>query len=90
MSLLEAAAATKPIISTLVGDIGKLIQHERTGLVIPTEDPAALAAAIVRLKNDASLAKELANQAHKTMVEYYSSRAMCSGYLTIYDQLLTP
>lgn len=90
MSLLEAAAAAKPIISTLVGDIGKLIQHDHTGLVIPTEDPAALAAAIVRLKNDAPLAQELANNAHKTMVEYYSSQAMCSGYLAIYDKLLNP
>ena len=90
MSLLEAAAATKPIISTLVGDIGKLIQHERTGLVIPTEDPAAIAAAIVRLKNNVPLTQELANHAHQTMVEYYSSRAMCNGYLTIYDQLLSP
>ena len=90
MSLLEAAAATKPIIATLVGDIGKLIQHDHTGLVIPTEDPVALAAAIVRLKNDAPLAQKLANNAHKTMVEYYSSQAMCSGYLAIYDQLLNP
>ena len=90
MSLLEAAAATKPIISTLVGDIGKLIQHDHTGLVIPTEDPAALAAAIVRLKNDARLAQELANNAHSTMVKYYSSQTMCSGYLAIYDQLLNP
>ncbi len=90
MSLLEAAAATKPIISTLVGDIGKLIQHEHSGLVIPTEDPAELAAAIIRLKKNALLAQELANHAHKIMVEYYSSRAMCNGYLTIYDQLLTP
>ena len=89
MSLLEAAAATKPIVSTLVGDISKLIQHERTGLAIPTEDPAALAAAIVRVKNDGALAEELANNAHKTMVEYYSSKAMCTGYLNIYDQLLT-
>jgi glycosyltransferase involved in cell wall biosynthesis len=89
MSLLEAAAAAKPIISTLVGDIGKLIKHENTGLVIPTEDPAALADAILQLKNDALAAQELAEQAHAHMLQHYSSQAMCAAYLEIYQQVLT-
>lgn len=87
MSLLEAAAAAKPIISTLVGDIGKLIQHNETGLVIPPEDPAALAAAIVRLKNSPALAQQLADNAHNKMVANYSSEAMSKGYMAIYDEL---
>jgi len=87
MSLLEAAAAAKPIISTLVGDIGKLIQHNETGLVIPLEDPAVLAAAIVRLKNSPDLAQQLARNAHDKMVANYSSEAMSKGYMAIYDEL---
>ena len=88
MALLEAAAASKPIISTLVGDIGKLIQHEKTGLVIGTESPSELASAILRLKNNASLAQQLAHEAHTLMQQQYSSHAMCSAYIIIYDQLL--
>lgn len=87
MSLLEAAAASKPIISTLVGDIGKLITHEQTGLVIPLEDPAALAEAILTLKQDTALANQLAAAAHTRMKENYSSEAMCTLYTQIYDQL---
>lgn len=87
MSLLEAAASAKPIISTLVGDIGKLIQHEKTGLVIPTEDPAALASAIVRLKNSHELSQHLAQQAHEKMASCYSSEAMCKRYASIYDAI---
>lgn len=90
MSLLEAAAANKPIISTLVGDIGKLIINEQTGLVIPTEDPAALAATIVRLKDNPALAQQLAQHAHRTMINEYSSQAMSSRYLIIYNELLQP
>lgn len=90
MSLLEAAAATKPIISTLVGDIGKLIQDEQTGLVIPVEDPAALAAAILRLKNAPDVAQQLAHNAHQKMIDNYSSQAMSRLYLDIYNQLLQP
>jgi glycosyltransferase involved in cell wall biosynthesis len=88
MSLLEAAAAAKPIISTLVGDIGKLIKHETTGLVIPTEDPVALADAILRLKKDDPFAQSLAQQAHVHMLQQYSSQAMCAAYLDIYQNVL--
>ena len=90
MSLLEAAAARKPIISTLVGDIGKLIQHEHTGLVIPREDPAALAAAIVQLKKSSDFAQQLARNAHQNMVDNYSSEAMSKLYFDIYRELLQP
>lgn len=88
MSLLEAAAAQKPIISTLVGDIGKLIKHEDTGIVIATENPEALAAAISSLKNKPALAQQLATHAHEKLLENYSSQAMCAAYLPIYNQLL--
>jgi len=88
MSLLEAAAAAKPIISTLVGDIGKLIKHNTTGLVIPTDDPTALADAIVHLKSNAPFARDLAQQAHAYMEQHYSSQSMCSAYLDIYQQVL--
>lgn len=89
MSLLEAAAAGKPIISTLVGDIGKLVQHEHTGLSIPVEDPTALAEAIVRLKNFPELAKKIAQNAHEKMAADYSSTAMSKRYITIYNELFS-
>lgn len=38
----------KPVITTNVGGLGEVVDHERTGLVVPPEDPAALAAAINR------------------------------------------
>lgn len=88
MSLLEAAASSKPIITTLVGDIGKLIQHNKTGLTIPVGDPASLADAIIQLKNNPALAKLLADNAHAVMVKNYSSHAMYQQYILIYRELL--
>jgi glycosyltransferase involved in cell wall biosynthesis len=37
-----------PVITTNVGGLAEVVDHERTGLVAPPEDPAALAAAINR------------------------------------------
>lgn len=88
MSLLEAAAAKTPIVSTDVGDIGKLIKHENTGLIIPLESPETLASAIIRLQNDTLLAQRLAISCHESMVLNYSSRAMCLAYLPIYQSVI--
>lgn len=87
MALLEAAAANKPIITTHVGDIGKLIKHEQTGLIIPLENPQALAQALVRVNTDAQLARQLATAAHQLMRDNYSSEAMCKRYLEIYQHI---
>ncbi len=46
MVLLEAAAAQKPVVSTLSCGVAELIQDGETGWVVPPEDPAALAKAI--------------------------------------------
>ena len=89
MALLEAAAARLPAVVTNVGDIGKLIVHEQTGLIIPGEDAKALADALLRLRDDRGLAARLAEGAHRSMLESFSSEAMCQRYLDIYRQILS-
>jgi glycosyltransferase involved in cell wall biosynthesis len=37
-----------PVITTDVGGLGQAIEHDRTGLMVPPRDPAALAAAVIR------------------------------------------
>lgn len=88
MSLLEAAAAAKPIIATAVGDIAKLVRPGESGLIIPTENPQALADAIASLQDDNALAQRLAASANKQMRAEYSSDAMCTRYQGIYRELL--
>ena len=46
MVLLEAMTQRLPVVSTPVGCARALVSHERTGLVVPTRDPVALAAAL--------------------------------------------
>lgn len=42
----------KPVIVTDVGGLAEVVPHERAGLVVPPEDPRALAAAVVRFFNE--------------------------------------
>ena len=48
------------MVATDVGATAELIQHERTGLLVPAGDVVALASAIARLADSPDLAQDLA------------------------------
>jgi len=56
----EALAAGTPVVSTRVGGTGEALRDGETALLVPPGSPAALAAAIDRLLDDATLAGSLA------------------------------
>lgn len=49
MALAEASACARPIVATNFGGFPEVVQHERTGRLVPPRDPTALAAAIERI-----------------------------------------
>lgn len=48
-AILEAMASGVPIIASAVGGVPYLLEHDRTALLVPAEDPAALADAALAL-----------------------------------------
>jgi glycosyltransferase involved in cell wall biosynthesis len=63
MALLEAMAYGMAIASTAVGGIPEVLGDGEEGLLVPSEDPAALADALCRLAADAPLRERLAANA---------------------------
>jgi glycosyltransferase involved in cell wall biosynthesis len=60
LSTLEAMAAGVPVIATAVGGIPEQIVHLESGILVPSEDPSAIAKWIVRLQDDPALRTRLA------------------------------
>lgn len=59
VSVLEALAAGVPVVSTRVGGIPDLLQHGHNALLVPVDDPEALAAQVLRLLRDPALSQRL-------------------------------
>jgi len=71
--ILEAAAAGLPVVASDVGGIAEFVADGETGLLVPPDDPAALAAAIRRLLGDIALCTRLAGAAQRKVVEEYDA-----------------
>jgi glycosyltransferase involved in cell wall biosynthesis len=59
----EASACGVPVVATNSGGLPDVVQHESTGLLVPENDPPALAHAIDRLLRDPSLRDRMGRQA---------------------------
>ena len=65
LALLEAMAAGLPVIATAVGGLPEVVTDGVNGLLIPPQDPEALAQALARLLDDPALAKKLGENARQ-------------------------
>jgi len=83
-ALIQAMLTELPCVTTPVGGIPELAEHERTALLVPPHDAQGLAAAIERLATDAGLRRELGEAARKHCVEGYSYTRMLERMEAIY------
>jgi glycosyltransferase involved in cell wall biosynthesis len=85
-TLLEAMALGVPIIASRVGGLAEVLEDEVTALLVEPRDPAALAAAVRRLKDDPSLGARIGTQAQSVQRAKYSLEAMAASYLAVYRE----
>lgn len=76
VALMEAMAAGVPVISTTTGGIPELVV-DGTGILVPPEDPVALADAIERLAKDPELRHRLGIAGRKRVEKAFSVEAVC-------------
>ena len=88
ISLLEAMAAARPIVTTSIPPNAELVEHEVTGLLVPPQAPEAIARAIARFVHEPGLATACGAAARKRVVESYSVDRMLQETWDLYVSLL--
>ena len=85
--LLEAMAANVPVVATAVGGVPEIVENEASALLVPANDPTAMALAISRLLNDRSLANRLASVASGLIKRNHSPELYARSLIGLYREI---
>jgi L-malate glycosyltransferase len=87
-AIIEAMAASLPVIATNVGGNAEAVEDGVSGLIVAPEDAAALALAISQLLADPAKAREMGSAGRKRVEERFTIDAMMRRITRVYDGLL--
>jgi glycosyltransferase involved in cell wall biosynthesis len=88
ISILEAMAAAKPVVSTGVGEAPYLIEHGVSGFLFEPHDVAGMAAAILSLSREVETRRAVGTAAARTVSERFTVSHMARAYEQVYVDLL--
>ena len=76
LTLLEAMARGLPVVATRVGGNPEVVVDGVTGFLVPVRDPAALAAAMVRIRQCPALGTEMGLRGRQRVEQEFSVQEM--------------
>jgi glycosyltransferase involved in cell wall biosynthesis len=88
ISLLEAMAAGRPVVTTTIGSNREVTRDGAVACLVPPKEPAALAAAITALANEPDRRAALGNAGRAEQQSRYTMDRMLAAYMEQYDALL--
>jgi glycosyltransferase involved in cell wall biosynthesis len=89
LTVIEAMALGKPILSTKVGVVGENLIAEQDALFVEPGDAVGLAATIQRLVNDPELVRRLAANARKAYEKYFGIERFGAGFLALLEEAIS-
>ncbi|MGD9787002.1 MAG: glycosyltransferase [Sulfuricellaceae bacterium] len=87
-AVTQALGLGVPVIATAVGGVPELIIHEKTGLLVPPENPKAAAEALSRLANDPAFAARLGEAGRRHALDHFSLDTMLDKTESLFHTLL--
>ncbi|HEX7316921.1 MAG TPA: glycosyltransferase family 4 protein [Pyrinomonadaceae bacterium] len=87
--LLEAMACGVPVVQPRRGAFTEVVEQTGGGLLVEPDDAEALAAGLLRVREDATLASELSANAYANVRRHYTVARMADRALEVYEELLS-
>ena len=85
---LEAMNYSRPVIGCRAGGPEDIIVDGETGLLVPPQDPSALADAITALVSSPEQRREMGRAGRRRLLDRYSHTAMAEEFVTVYRKML--
>lgn len=86
VSLFEAMEAGVPVVATDVGGVPDVVRHEREALLVPPEDPEALADAVSRVRRNPDAARQRVCRARARLEREFAPGPWVDRYEGVYRQ----
>ena len=87
-ALCEAQVLGCTCISTNVGGISSLIEHGRTGFLVPVNDPYSMAHYIITVSRDSNLNSQIGMNARNEALKRHNKEKNTKCVMEIYHQIL--
>lgn len=84
LAVLEAMAAGKPVVAPRIAPLTELVADGVTGVLVPPEDPPALADAVLELLRDAEAARRMGRAGRARVAEHFTLERMARDMLDVY------
>jgi glycosyltransferase involved in cell wall biosynthesis len=84
--LMEAMAVGVPVVSTPISGIPELIDDGVNGLLVPSEDPGALAEAFLRLTGNSGLAANLSRNGRETIQSRFNGDTLAARMAALFRE----
>jgi glycosyltransferase involved in cell wall biosynthesis len=88
VSLIEAQAANKPIVSTRVGGIGDIVVENETALLANLHDTTTFSTHLLKLVEDDGLRYRLGANSRQHVMQRFSYQRLVNDMSTLYHELL--
>lgn len=86
--LIEAMRAHLPIVASRVSAIPEVVADGESGLLVPPDDPQALAGAIIELLGDSTRRQAMGSAGFKRLRDEFSTEKMARGVANVYASVL--